>query len=140
MCCACLARWRGLVVGVGCFAACGRAPWRAGRARRCGAARTRPGAPALDVVQAGLGSLQRSTGLVRGPGRGREELPWVSGEVVLNVKAGSLRAREAPEWRCTLVKLSCRTRNRAISMPRGSRSCTFAICALTWIPLRLEKP
>lgn len=30
---------------------------------------SRPGAPALYVAQAGLGSLQRSTGLVRGPGR-----------------------------------------------------------------------
>ena len=48
----------------------GGRPGKRGRAaemRRC--ARTRPGAPALDVVQAGLGSLQRSTGLVRGPGR-----------------------------------------------------------------------
>jgi len=64
-----LPRW-GLVVGLGRLRACWRAPWLvqpgAGMRR---SARRRPGAPALDVVQAGSGSLQRSTGLVRGPGR-----------------------------------------------------------------------
>ncbi len=57
--------------------------WRAGSTRR------RPGAPALDVAQAGLGSLQRSTGLVRSPGQvGRGELPWVISGVVPDEEGG----------------------------------------------------
>ena len=67
--CRCLPRWRGWSGGrPGCGHAGGRPGLRSGAWVRRGA-RTRPGAPALDVVQAGLGSLQRSTGLVRGPGR-----------------------------------------------------------------------
>jgi hypothetical protein len=52
--------WHGRVSGMLAGALAGAA----GRGmRHC--ARPRPGAPALDVAQAGLGSPQRSTGLVR---------------------------------------------------------------------------
>jgi len=49
-------------------------------------------------------------------------------------------ASEAPEWRSTLVKLSCNTRNRAISTLFGKRAREFAISAFMFIPLRLANP
>jgi len=45
--------------------------------------------PARYVAQAGLGSLQRSTGLVRAPGR-LGKLPWVISGVVPDEAAGLL--------------------------------------------------
>jgi hypothetical protein len=90
-----------------------------GGVRRC--ARSRPGAPALDVVQAGLGSLQRSTGLVRGPGRGRGSCPgfparWSS----TSRRARSPRGEMAWGGRAAAAGL-CRVRPGLGAVMRSSR-------------------
>ena len=65
--------------------------WRPGR--RVLTRGSRPGALVLYVAQAGLGSLQRSTGLAGAPGR-PGELPWVISGVVPDGLAGSLLPQE----------------------------------------------
>ena len=46
----------------------------------------------------------------------------------------------APEWRCTFVRLSCSTRKRTVSIVIGNRSRLVARSSLTLIPLRFPKP
>ena len=112
-----VAGWFG---GTAWWRACWRATWLVGPGAGVRRARARPGAPALDVAQAGLGSLQRSTGLVRGPGRGRGELPWVSGEVVLDALAG------CSPWGNGLGSLRGRSWH-AVSRRPGLRLCGHGV-------------
>ena len=92
-----LQRWRARPGWAGCGHAAGH-PGLCSRARvrRCG---LRPGA-LTDVAQAGLGSLTAFNRGGEGPRARAGELLWVSGEVVLDVLAGSLPAGERPGcWR-----------------------------------------
>ena len=89
----CLLRWRGWSSG---WAVCGHAGGRPGERGRAAEMRRCAGAARGSCARrssSGLGVPAAFNRAGEGPRAGRGELPWVSGEVVLNVQAGSL-----PPW------------------------------------------
>jgi hypothetical protein len=108
---------RGIACPTGMLARTLAGGWASGCGAACACAR--PGAPALDVAQAGLGSLQRSTGLVRGPGRAGGSCPGFPARW----SSTSRRAR-SPRWGNGLR--SSRGR-RVPGLPPGLRLCSHGV-------------
>ena len=115
---ACSPRWRGWSGGADGGHAGGRRGARPGAG--CGVARDAARGSCARRSSSGLGVPTAFNRAGEGPRAGRGELPWVSGEVVLNVKAGSL-----PPWGNGLG-----ARAAAAAVPGCRLACGYA--AMAW--------